>query len=295
MLNWKRVVVDGYKEKVNNAAAVYGLAFHKYIDTMYQTGGDMRLARAGAFELFRQPKMPHQSDYMMDEKHLMSTCYRYWDDIIMKNSTMDILMLPDDKPATEVTFRLPYMEDDDFIVNICGTIDRIGKIKGGCFVIRDFKTTGKYNVKEFLDNFRMSKQLRFYVMAIKLMAERYPDSIFAKIVQAPLGACIDGIFLKPSASDNVYQSSNVYLFGEKTIKEFRTVLDIKIRQLLNSLRLDFFPKEGIVTNYCNGEYQCSFWNVCGAPDEMAEVLLKRDFAQKPYDPLAFNKIEKPTV
>lgn len=290
MLNWYRTVVLGYKSTTTSAAIVYGLAFHKYIDIMYQTGGNMKLAREASFELFRREKYtPSGSEHLADERHLMVTCYNYWEDVILKDQVMDVLLLPDDKPATEVTFRLPYYEDETFIVNLCGTIDRIGKIKNGCFVIPDFKTTSKYNVKEFLADFRMSKQLRFYSLALKIMAERYPESVLGQVGATTVGTRIDGVFLKAKASDNIYASSSVFMFKNETLVEFRRILDDQIQRLLWHIRSNYFPKEGINNGTCKGEYRCAFWGVCAAPDEMQEVLLQRDFQKVHYDPLSFNK------
>lgn len=285
------MVVDGYREKADSAAIVYGTAVHKYIDTMFQTKGDIKKAREAAFAIFRKEKFIGKGqDHLGDERHLMVTCYNYWEDVILKDQSIDVLQFPNGNPATEVTFSLPYMETDDYEVRLCGTIDTIAKVKNGCFLLRDFKTTSKWDVKEYLASYKMSKQLRFYALALRLMHERFPDSLLGKIGGTNVGARIDGIFLKPSPGDNVYRNSDVFIFQQDTIAEFRTVLDRMITDFLAKLKSGVILREGIVNNTCKTDYPCKFINICGAPQAMVQTLLDRDFRRVDYNPLAFHTV-----
>lgn len=289
MLNFKRVAIDGYREKVSGSALIYGSAIHKFIDTMYKTGGHLGKALAEGKEVFNKPKMSSSSTYLDDERHFVATCYNTWHDFIAKDEEFQTLMLPNGVPATEVTFSFPYYASPHLEVRLCGTIDRIGKIKNGVFAIRDFKTTSKYNVKEYLDSYRLSRQLRFYVLALQLMAEREPDSMLGQIGKQAVGCVIDGIFLKAKASDNIYQSSPVFMFGEDTMSKFRLMLDLFIDRLSYAVKHDSFYPEGILNGSCKGEYKCKFAPVCGAPSQVHEVMLSNNFIQVNYNPLKFGE------
>jgi PD-(D/E)XK nuclease superfamily len=290
ILNWYRTAVLGYREKVSGVSLVYGSAVHKFIDTMYQTNCNLAKARTAAFEVFEKPKFSTSSNaHLMDKNHLLITCFNVWEESIVKDKSYEVVAI-DGKPCTEMTFSFPYYEDDAIVVNLCGTIDTIGKIHNGCYCIRDFKTTSRFNHKEYLADYKMSKQLRFYTLAMKLMAERYPDSALGKIGATDIGCRIDAIFLNKKASDNQYLSSDVYIFKKETMDEFRSVLDGMLKKLSHHVKRNSFPREGIVNDTCKTTYKCKFWNVCGAPIEFQDIMLKRDFQQVNYNPLAFGEV-----
>jgi len=108
-----------------------------------------------------------------------------------------------------------------------------------------------------------------------------------------VGACIDGIFLKPKACDNEYKRSNVFQFAD--LGEVRRALDLKIQQISRTVELTRMsgilpPKEGLVNGSCEGKWGlCNFWGVCNSQsDEIGKVMLARDFIKKEYDPLHHN-------
>src|SRR5208337_2053637 len=64
------------------------------------------------------------------------------------------------RPATEISFKIPFYEDENLIVNLCGTIDMIGKFSCGCYTIGDWKNTTYWMEDEYLNQYAISKQLR---------------------------------------------------------------------------------------------------------------------------------------
>lgn len=287
-------MVEGYYAGVNSSKMVYGIGVHKYIDTMFKNKGHIGLARKAALAEFNKPKRDDKkSMWYSEEKHFLAVCYNTWEEWIMKDSQLDTVELADGLPATEVTFSIPYYEDEWVIVFLEGTVDRIAKVKGGCYVINDFKTTAQYNPKEYLDKYRMSGQMRFYILFLKLMGELYPDSPLGKIGLTDVRACIDGIFLKSSPAETFYQRSDVFPYND--IPKFRAALDATIQRLSGWVREKKEGKEllktGILTGGCEGKWSlCTFFNVCQAQDEKIEkLLLERDFKKKPYEPLKHNE------
>lgn len=316
-----RTVVLGLKEPAMGASLIYGVAVHKYIDTMYKTKGHIPTARDEALKAFRVPKIGNKSTHLEDEKHMITTCFNLWEIEIKKDTEFDLLEIESEcicsktlgpmletgaseiirckycngkgtrlQPATEVTFSIPYYEDDFIIVNLCGTIDRIGKIKNGAYLIRDWKSTSSWDDRNYFKTYELSRQLRIYRLALKLMAKKHPESILGQIGNTNVGAQIQAIFIKPSPSENKYKNSDVMFYSDKEIEEFEKTLLLIITRLSKSIEYNYYPKDGIITGACENKWgKCKFWNTCVVSDEIAQVLLKRDFVVKDFNPLAYNE------
>jgi len=292
LLSWYRTVHLGYREKATSSAIVYGQAVHKYIDTMFKTKGDLKKSREEMQKTFNRPKINNsKKEHLSSFDHCYIVAYNLWEDFVSKDSNYQVLLLPHGEPATECTFSFPFIETESTVVNLCGTIDTIGKIKDGIFCIRDFKTTSVWDVRSYLEGYAMSAQLRFYALALRLMHERHPDSVLGQVGAGTVGARIDAIFIKPAAAEVKYISSNVFTFKQETVEEFRTMLTGQIHRLLDWIeKNELPPREGILNGTCQKIYgPCKYSNICQAPAEVREVMLDRDFIKKPYDPLTFGE------
>lgn len=317
MLQWHRVVVDGYKQPANAAALVYGVAVHKFLDCMYKTQR-LDMARDAALLEFRKPKYDNRkSPHLSSETHLIPTCFNLWDDYITKDTDYSLVMLQQpcpwcggagfvfvhetcsqckgsktmQLPASEVTFEIEYYEDEFIKVVLVGTIDGIGKIANGCYAIRDFKTTSSAEQDEYLNDYEMSAQLRFYIFSLKLMGRLHPDSILGQIGNTRIGAFIDGIFLKPKLVSNEYVRSKVFQYSDDELAEFELNLNELIKKISQYIATGLWQqREGIVNGTCKSGYRkCDFWHACRSGNKtIADTLLARDFVQKKYDPLHHN-------
>lgn len=314
----------GYKS-LPNASMMYGVAVHKFIDTMYRTNAHYPTARVEAERVFNSPKEPAKEAWLDDPRHLITTCYNIWTNFIEQESGFDVLqitrecwwckgsghikMTPEveasnmfkpmcchcrgeglvEAPATELTFKLKIYEDDFMIVNLCGTLDRSGKFKGGCFAIRDWKSTRAFRKEEYLSDYELSRQLRIYTLACKLMAERHPDSILGKMGSTQMGACIDGIFIKPKPNDVEFIQGDVMVFKKDDLDGLYGMIIDFCAYLSNSIQKKHLPKQGILNGTCSGRWgKCAYWHSCKSAEQVSDLLLKRDFSRKIYDPLAFN-------
>lgn len=281
----------GYKEHGVPIKMGYGICVHKFVDVMYKTAGHYPDASNAALEVFNSLALVHdkKSTHLSDTKHLLTTCYGVWSHI-ESDSEFEVMMLGD-KPATEITFSLPYFEDDFVKINLCGTIDRIGKIRGGCYCIRDWKTTSSWDNQGYFKSYELSRQLRIYTLACKIMSRQHPESVLGKIGATNMGAAIDAIFLKPKANDNAIRSSVVFQYKDADLDAFELTLVEICNRLSRAVRAMYFPKEGIANGNCEMRHgKCSFWNVCAADDSVSHILLKRDFEQKIFNPLKYNEI-----
>lgn len=296
MLAWYRMVVEGYREPLVPNDIIYGVAVHKFIDTMYQTDGDLKQARDAALKSFNVPKYDKPKKlYMSEPRHLIATCFDYWERYVSKDTSFDLIKLCD-KPATEVTFKFLYYTDSNIRVWLCGTMDKIGKIRNGVYAIGDYKTTSLWSAPEYFTSFDLSIQLRFYVLALKWMAEHESDSILGQIGATNVGTFIDALFVKPCAVDNEYKRSQVFTYREEQLTEVKRMLDLKIHELstqvflINNGAMARPLKQGLLTGTCTRQYgKCSFFSVCANQDEgAAAAMLAQRFVKKPYNPLAFN-------
>lgn len=203
------------------------------------------------------------------------------------------------QPATEVTFSIKYYEDDYIIVNLCGTIDKIGKFRGGCYAIGDWKTSSTWNSEEYFQQFELSRQLRVYLLAIKLMGVMYPDSVLGQLARSNPSCFIDAIFLDKDANNSRAQRSpEIYSVKPADLDAFQMTLDDTIKRVSQAVKTGYIPKEGIINGSCIKYQQateknfakCIFWDACRNDDRVAEVLLKRDFKRVKFDPLNYNEI-----
>jgi len=291
MLNLYRTVVEGYKEKASNSCLVYGTALHKFIDVMYKTGGHIPTAREEAVKVFTSIPMldDRKSLHLSDVNHMTSVALFAWQLCVLPDKEFKILEL-NGKPASELTFSIPFYEDEYVKINWCGTLDRLGKIENGIYIIKDWKTTSSWDKKEYFTQFEMSRQPLGYVLALRLMHELYPDSALGKIGATSVGAQFDGVFIKPAINDVTFVKSPVYQYPKERVQEFRDLLTEKCKQLSISIQGGVQNKEGLINGSCQGKWgKCLFWNVCQHPKNVADILLARDFNKKPFNPLAYNE------
>jgi hypothetical protein len=324
ILELKRVAIDGYYD-IPSCNIVYGEAIHKYRHIMFQTKGHIPTARTEALKEFNQPKVPagSKSQHLDDANHMLCTAFNYWELFVTKDIELELVVLEqpcwkckgkgytDESlgeipqvpcnqcnhtgtltgPATELSFSIAYYQDDHIKVNLCGTLDGLGKIKGGCYVIPDLKTTSSWDKKGYFGTYKLSRQLRLYILALKLMAKMEPNSILGQIGATKVGARIDGLFIKPMANENVYMSSEVFQYSDAEIEAFQKSLDYKIQELSAAVKSGIFAKQGILNCNCIGKWGlCQFSNVCANSDDVAEILLKRDFKIRRFTPLNYSGI-----
>lgn len=281
----------GYKELAMASRMVYGVAGHKFIDTCYQTGGNIPEAVKAAKIAFALPKFDDKRCmHLSDERHMITVSMMLWTGFCQDDSSYELLMF-NDKPASEQTFKIKFYEDDIAIYYLCGTLDKLGQFKGGCFAIGDWKFTSSWDRKKYFKQYELSRPLRVYALACKLMSQIEPNSTLGKIGATRVGAFIDAIFLKPSANDMEVERSVVHQFEDKELKDFQEGITNYCKKISRHIKENYFPKEGIVRNGCDGKWGlCSFWNVCKSSDNVAAVLLARDFKRVMFTPEDYNNL-----
>lgn len=316
----------GYREKSNGAALIYGVGIHDYLNISYKTGGDLGKAMKSSAIAFDVPKKAGSKgkDYLSDLKHMHTVGYNIWNDYCLTDSSFSLLELelpcwvckgrgetvnptleqaagslecPNCKglksllqPASEVTFSIKYWEDESIIINLCGTIDKIGKFHNGCYAIGDWKTTSAWDNDGYFQQYELSRQLRIYLLALRLMSHIAPESTLGKIGKQQVGCFIDAIFLVAEANKVKVKRSDVYQISNSDLDAFQLTLDEKIEQLVKAVKTGYIPKEGILNGSCVKPYsKCAFWDGCRSNPQVEQILLKQNFRQWDFQPLKYNE------
>lgn len=293
MLRFYRICIEGYKSPVNSNAIEFGSAVHLFLSSMAITGGDLVVSLAMARKYFQETKMViDYSKRYLDDQTLCNVCVQYWSHL-QNTDSFKILANEKNEPAVEVTFSNKFYEDDDFIVLLEGTIDKIGKFDNGCFALGDYKTTSipwgndrKQKLEAYFRGHEISPQLRFYRYNIELKAKLEPSTLMTEITARPLGCFIDGIFT--SSNETEFKRSRIHFFSDEDMLEFENMLKGFVTTVITILKQQTVPpRHGVLNGACAGGYKpCSFIDVCNAPGDIArEHVLKNNFIQSEYLPI----------
>jgi hypothetical protein len=321
-------VVLGIKDKGMFNDTMFGVAFHKFLARMQESEGNFSEAVKAARQIFSNPSIKiREKKAHMDEKFLIKVCLDYWE-YQSKDSSYSLLMnpiakcwkcegkgmikIPDSpdntsnyktceechgegtrlQPMVEQTFSIRVYEEDSFQINIEGTLDEIGKITNGCYVVDDYKTTSSWQVEKYLRPFRLSPQLKLYVWAIKTLAKQNPDGLLGPLIKLPVGARIKGIFIK-SQKETEFKNSEVFQFKEQEMQEFEALLQTKILQLAGLIKKTILPiRNGAIEGTCMHPYGCLYFPLCAAQDDVVrQHMIKNFYEVKPYKPLHFHDVE----
>lgn len=291
-LRLKFILIDGLREPRPFNDTLYGSAFHTFISKMAETKGNISEALTAAKKTFSLPCTIRKGKSHLTELHLMKTCLDYWEHA-EKTDDFEILLNEDGKPCVEIYFETIVFEDDELIIALCGTMDKLGKFKNGCYAIGDYKTHSlygavKFGIPEFFAKFALSTQTHFYLHNLYLKAKEQPDSLLGKIAQTQVGFFIDGVFLN-AKEPTVFARSDVMIPSKETLDEFTIMLDFQVEKLAKIWHHNrSFPlkKEGLINGACvDGKYLCKFWTICAACDNIARGhILRQNFIKKEYLP-----------
>lgn len=300
-------IVDGYRAKEISADIEFGSAFHKFRKIMRETNGNYNLAVAAAIEHMEKKQdaiVKKNKKKLMTKPYLLKICLDYWETWAPDNfkvlrlnpETLQIETTGTGKAMfLEVKFDLPYYEDDDVKIIICGTIDEIGKFDNGCFSIADAKTTSSYDAKEYFKSYEMSSQLMMYSWVIREYKRRFPDNPLSQL-NFQIGAFIDGIFLKSEEEGAEFKRSEVFQFKDAQLDEYEVLMKAQIFKLVNNIkqRPNLPLREGMFCGTCQNEkYRslCEFWNACVADNDpiVRDLILKHQLKQVRYEPLKFGE------
>lgn len=289
MLHYHYMAIDGYRKPINDVAIEFGSAIHVFTRTMFETEGNIGLAMHAAKDYFEKtPQELNPKKKYLTSTHLFKILPALWT-WYQDQGDFDVLMTLDNKPAVEITFSNKYYEDDNFIVYLEGTLDMLGKFKGqyGSYAIGDWKSTSSWDWVEYLNSYRLSTQLMYYLFNLKLHAKETPDSMLAEIASKPVGMFVNAIFLNGEAKTG-FERSEIFYPSEFDLAEFERMLKEFITDLIYYLTMSIIPpRQGLLNGACYGTFgKCQFYNVCAQPDDIARAhILRNNYIQTEYLPL----------
>lgn len=288
-------VVKGLRLAENTVSIEFGQAFHRF-RKIFRDKGDIGVAIREAVNYFNTtPKRYGKMNAYLTSAYLISVCCEYASvyekDVVkpVRISDEDAKLQGLDSTALlEMKFAIPYYIDDSIEVLLVGTIDEISEVSSGIFLVTDCKTTSNFKIDNFLEKYRISRQLMFYVFVLEQYAKQYPNSIFPDMVHRGIGAQIDGIFLAGKDKFTL-KRSDIFLFKEDLMSEFRAMIDNCIKRIIWIMEhTDNLPREGIMYNICSTYDGCVFFQLCAAPDKVtAEIIEGQIYKVKEYNPMLF--------
>jgi hypothetical protein len=276
---WHSVI--RYRSTKSSVEAEFGKAVHTFINVYRQTDGNANLALKEAkaeFAAAKYPKLPKKE--WMNEQRLEAACIFWQSHWLAEDDDLKTLVGPTNQPITELKGAIPYWSNDHVEVVLDFVIDDLcRKGTSGAYCVRDYKTTGAWDIPTYLADYRLSPQLLFYYIVIEHYAKFYPDSIYAEMMNKGFGCLIEGIFLKQYGEIKI-QRSDMFMYDTELVEGFRTVLNKFVVEVAMAAQANIVPPpQGILTNSCK---YCDFKKVCGAVDPVAgSYVLDNQFVIKP--------------
>lgn len=289
-------VVEGYRGALNSNSMEFGTAFHKFRAILREHGLQQGFMRGipEAIKYYKEtPMIIEYNKKYLTEEFLAKICQEY-----------ATKYLPDDfetiKHEDEYFLELKFApqhtvyEDELMEIILVGTIDEVGKFKGGMPAICDAKTSAVWNIQEYFRGYRLSPQLKFYRWIWREYAREYPDSIFAEIESKGVGCFIDGIFYSGADKPVQYERSEVFIYPDEELDEFGRLIELKRKELVDVVRewlqTQKYPmRYGMLNGSCETKYgKCPYFSGCAAPNEIIEKLvLAKNYRKVIYNPLTF--------
>jgi hypothetical protein len=288
-----RNVVLGYRGKLNYNDIEFGSAFHLFRKIFREKGmAGMAEGMMAATDYFNNKPMlvKHNKKYL-DVLFLQKTCLSYATTYENDNFKP---VVDGGEALLELTFSFPYYVDDEVEILMAGTMDEIGKFINGTYAVCDAKTSSVWNIEDYFRSYYLSPQLLFYRWTLRKYAEMFPDTIYAKINMHDVALFIDGIFYKGKDAEPIFKRSEVFLFEDAKLNEFEQLLHREVMKLVadvKKFRADptYQPmRQGMINGACETVYgHCKYHAACAAKQaEWSEAVLKNNFVQRFYNPLA---------
>lgn len=290
----------GFRKEAPSANIEQGSAIHKFIES-YRLNKNLpeekreEHATVEAIKYFSNvPKTYNNKNKYINEGTVLLGCKAFLKALKTYEPLSKFVILEDPEtriPLVEEKFAIPYYEDDEILILLCGTIDSIGYMEQTpeLLIIDDIKSSAKSKlaIETELRSYELSLQLMIYRIAVEWLAKNKPDSVYARA--GKIGCRITGIFI-PATLEVEVKCSNVYYYDDKNIEQVKELIKKKVLELIPYLKGGgSFPlKEGILTGECKSYGACQFAPVCkfGNEEDMQDIL-NAHYKVVEYDPLTF--------
>lgn len=292
-------VAEGWREPVVNNSIAYGLAYHRFQQSLATTG-DVDLATCSAIKFFKNCKMdiPSKKEWI-NITHLANTLNDYREQFGNKVVEDDfVLARAGNEVLVEKNFEIKLHESDDIIIYLDGTLDGIGSFTHGTNAIYDNKVTAAWNQQDYFENYKLNPQLITYAWAMHWFAKNHPGTIWEELCSKRLGTFIRGVFIS-SSKPTEFKRSDVMFFTEEQLYYYQLHLNWIVARLIGWVKQiketgsSIAEPEGMFNGSCTQHFgdikkKCKFFPVCSAPrQDDIQPMLETLFDKVPYNPLNF--------
>lgn len=273
----------------------YGNAIHVFFELLATSQNPMTsMSQANAYFAGKRLKgmVFKEGKEWLNEEHLSAIMLRYIQEFDITKSWGKYEYLQDNegKPLVEQTFDIVFYRSETLEVHLQGTIDEIVLAKEGYVVQQDFKTASSYLGWNW-NGHETKPQLKFYRLAIDLLAEQEGGEWFKELKQRRIGSRINGLKIVKEPKACEFGQSNIFFFEDEQLNTFRDWLFgmcLDINELLSTG--DTPPPSGLFTDTCGGKYgACSYIHACKTPRESIYLSMINNMPRSSYEPLNFRK------
>jgi len=200
-----------------------------------------------------------------------------------------------DAPLIEAKFSVPLFVGTNASFILQGTIDRLTKIRNGCFTVEDFKTHAGADHEGFFKEHRMSPQGKTYVWVLRQLAAMTPGGFFDSLIgSGKIGFAIKGVFVSPKEATQ-FVKSDIMFYEDSELEEYYQLLIglcMKLDAAIGN-KDALPPAEGAFNCTCKTAFGkfCPYIDACSNSAKVGragvEMILSSRMKPKPYLPLNF--------
>ena len=269
-------MIEGWRPKNENVNIKFGLWYHQGLemyDRLRAAGSDHDEAMEAAVHYLMKATWtdegPWKSDHNAKTRETLVRSVVWYLDQFGVNDPAKTLILPDGKPAVELSFQLdldwgpapnqPYV--------LCGHLDKLVEYSSGIYDM-DRKTTSTTLSASYFDQFDPDNQMSLYAFASKVI---YKNEIKGVIIDA----------------------AQIAVGFTRFSRGFTYRNEAQVEEWLVDLRYWFDLQKALATkNYwpmndksCHKYGGCPFRKVCSKDPGVRDIYLNSDFEKRPWNPL----------
>lgn len=261
---YNNVVVQGLRSLDEAEALNFGKAVHSYAEHML-TGGTSAAALGMAQAEYKGADLARLVQACMAMPANIATPYQnyvehkfnvYWHTVVLNDVQYDIY--------------------------VCGTMDVVTMFSDGAIQIVDWKTTRRWKQAEVFATYRVSVQMKFYLWAaVKFGPAIFDMTIANETRRGNVFLRIGAVML--SAKPPTWVMSPPIQFSLAELDEFEARLSEHLAQVILPA-WDNPQPTGMLNETCDG---CDFVPLCFAPNDLSYEQALGNFKKVKYDPANF--------
>jgi ATP-dependent exoDNAse (exonuclease V) beta subunit len=158
----------GYKEHTQDSVLCWGSAFHKFRAYYRETKQALVALKIAQAYFSNTPMVVKDNKKYLNSTFLTDVCLQY--ETKYENDSFETVVNPHTKKnliEPETRFAFPFIIEPDIEILCAGTMDEIGKWRGGKYCIVDCKTSVTWKIREFFTGYKLDPQMLMYRWTLK--------------------------------------------------------------------------------------------------------------------------------